>query len=137
MSPSSATDSFFTAIFSYRSLDPFLPPANPQLAIARRDVSSKLMNVGLPGNVAIPIGPIELRNTRPAMGEIVDLERFRKLRRRREAVANKGKRGDAPDGVNSADPGTPPDTPTAVKRAGPGRSGSKGAAKTGDDPKTD
>jgi hypothetical protein len=89
------------------------------------------MNVGLPGNVAIPIG---LRKTRPAMGEIVDLERYRKLRRRREAEAKKVKRGAAPDGGKAGTPGTP----SAVKRAGPGRSGPKGAAKTGgDDPKTD
>lgn len=89
------------------------------------------MNVGLPGNVAIPIG---LRNTRPAMGEIVDLERYRKLRRRREAEARKIRRGDAPDGGNAGTPGTP----SAVKRAGPDRGGPKGTAKTGgDDPKTD
>ncbi len=67
------------------------------------------------------------------MGEIVDLERYRKLRRRREAEAKKVKRGDAPDG-GSADG---PRTPSAVKRPGPGRSGPKSAAKTGDDPKTD
>ena len=67
------------------------------------------------------------------MGEIVDLERYRKLRRRREAEAIKVKRGDAPDGGNAEHPSTS----SAVKRAGPGRSGSKGAAKTGDDPKTD
>ncbi len=91
------------------------------------------MNVGLLGNVALPIGPIEFRKTRPAMGEIVDLERYRKLRRRREAVAKKVKRGPAPDGGKTVDPSTSP----AIKRAGPGRGGSKGAAKTRDDPKTD
>ncbi len=67
------------------------------------------------------------------MGEIVDLERYRKLRRRREAEAKKVKRGDAPDGGKADGPRTP----SAVKRAGPGRSRPKGAAKTGDDPKTD
>ncbi len=95
------------------------------------------MYVGLPGNVAIPIGPIdpiELRKTRPAMGEIVDLERYRKLRRRREAEAQKVKRGEAPDGGKTEHPSTPP----AVKRAGPGHGGPKGAAKTSsDDPKAD
>ena len=96
------------------------------------------MNVGLLGNVAVPIGPIELRNTRLAMGEIVDLERYRNLRRRREAVAKKVQRGDAPDGGKAEDPSTPPNTPTAVKRAGPRRRGPKSAAKTSsDDPKTD
>ncbi len=88
------------------------------------------MNVGLPGNVAIPIG---LRKIRPAMGEIVDLEGYRKLRRRREAEAKKVKHGDAPDGGNAGTPGTA----SAVKRTGPGHSGPKGAAKTGDDPKPD
>lgn len=96
------------------------------------------MNVGLAGNVAIPVGPIELRKTRPAMGEIVDLERYRKLRRRRQAEAEKVERGPAPDGGKAKDPSTPPGTPTAVKRAGPGRGGPKGAAKTSnDDPKAD
>jgi hypothetical protein len=88
------------------------------------------MNVGLPGNVAIPIG---LRKTRSTMGEIVDLERYRKLRRRREAEAKKVKRGPAPDGGKAEGPRTP----SAVKRAGPRHGGSKGAVKTGDDPKTD
>ncbi len=93
------------------------------------------MNVGLLGNVAIPIG---LRKTRPAMGEIVDLERYRKLRRRREAEAKKVKRGPAPDSGEAEGPSAPPNTSSAVKRAGPARSGSKGATKTrGDDPKTD
>ena len=71
------------------------------------------------------------------MGEIVDLERYRKLRRRREAEAKKVKRGDAPGGGKAGTPGSPPNTPTAVTRAGPDRNGPKGAAKTGDDPKTD
>jgi len=119
--------------FSYRSLDPRFPPANCELAIARGEVSSKLKNVGLLGNVAVPNGPIGLRNTRPAMGEIVDLERYRKLRRRREAMAEKVKRGDVPDDGKTRNPSAPP----AVKRAGPGHTESKGAAKTGDDPKTD
>ncbi len=89
------------------------------------------MNVGLPGNVAIPI---VLRNTRPAMGEIVDLERYRKLRRRREAGAKKVKRGDAPDGGKAEGPSSPP----AVKRAEPRRNGPESAAETSnDDPKTD
>ncbi len=89
------------------------------------------MNVGLPGNVAIPIG---LRNTRPAMGEIVDLERYRKLRRRREAEAKKGKCGPAPDGGGAEGPRTS----SAIKRTGPGHGGPKGAAKSGgDDPKID
>ncbi len=89
------------------------------------------MNVGLPGNIAIPIG---FRNTRPAIGEIVDLERFRKLRRRREAEAKKVKRGNARDGGKAEDPSTA----SVVERAGHGGTGSKGAAKTrGDDSKTD
>ncbi len=88
------------------------------------------MNMGLAGNVAIPIG---LRKTRPAMGEIVDLERYRKLRRRRDAEAKKVGCDDAPDGAKAEGPRAP----SAVKRAGPGRSGPKGAAKTGDDPKSD
>jgi hypothetical protein len=88
------------------------------------------MNVGLLGNVAIPIG---LRKTRPAMGEIVDLERYRKLRRRREAEAKKVGRGDVAGGGKAVSPRTP----SAVKRAGPDRSGPEGAAKTGDDPKSD
>ena len=68
------------------------------------------------------------------MGEIVDLERYRKLRRRREAEAKKVKRGPVPDGGKAEGPSTP----TAVKRAGPGRGVPKGAAKTGgDDPKSD
>ncbi len=67
------------------------------------------------------------------MGEIVDLERYRKLRRRREAEAQKVKRGPPPAGGKAEGP----TTSSAVKRAGPGRGGPKGAAKTGDDPKTD
>ncbi len=89
------------------------------------------MNVGLAGNVAIPIG---LRKIRPAMGEIVDLERYRKLRRRRGAEAKQVRRGDAPDGAKAEGPRAP----SAVKRAEPGNSGAKGGAKTrGDDPKSD
>ncbi len=89
------------------------------------------MKVGLLGNVAIPIG---LRITTTNMGEIVDLERYRKLRRRQGAEAKKVKRGAAPDSRTAEEPSTPP----AVKRAGPGHTGSKGAAKTrGDDPKSD
>ncbi len=88
------------------------------------------MNVGLPGNVAIAIG---WRKTRPAMGEIVDLERYRKLRRRREAEAQKVKRGPAPAGGKAEGPRTS----SAVKRAEPGRTGPKGAAKNRDDPKSD
>jgi hypothetical protein len=89
------------------------------------------MNVGLLSNDALPIG---LRKTRPAMGEIVDLEHYRKLHRRREAEAGKTERGESPDV-----PGTQnPSDPAAVKRARPGRSESKGAAKTGgDDSKSD
>ena len=72
------------------------------------------------------------------MGEIVDLERYRKQRRRREAETEKVKRGQAPDSGKAEGPGTAPGTPTAVKRAGPGRSGPKGAAKPhNDEPKTD
>ena len=67
------------------------------------------------------------------MGDIVDLERYRKLRRRRDAEAKKVRRDDAPDGAKAEGPRAP----SAVKRAGPGRSGPKGAAKTGDDPKPD
>ena len=68
------------------------------------------------------------------MGEIVDLERYRKLRRRRQAEAKKVKRGTAPDGGKAEGP----NAPSAVERAGPGRTGPKGVAKTGgDDPKTD
>jgi len=68
------------------------------------------------------------------MGEIVDLERYRKLRRRREAEAKKVKRAGAPDRGKTEAPGTAP----AVKRAGPGHSGAKGATKTrSDDSKSD
>ncbi len=68
------------------------------------------------------------------MGEIVDLERYRMLRRRREAEAKKVKRGAAPDSRGAEEPSTPP----AAKRAGPGHTGSKSTAKTrGDDSKTD
>ncbi len=68
------------------------------------------------------------------MGEIVDLERYRKLRRRRDVEAKKVKRGPAPDRGKAEGP----NTPSAVKRTGPVRGGPKGAAKTGnDDPKTD
>ncbi len=68
------------------------------------------------------------------MGEIVDLERYRKLRRRREAEAKKVKRGDAPDRCKTDDPTTTP----AVERTGPGLQGEKGAAKTrSDDSKAD
>ncbi len=68
------------------------------------------------------------------MGEIVDLERFRKLRRRREAEAKKVKRGGAAASRTAVDSGTAP----AAKRAGPGHTGSKSTAKTrGDDPKSD
>lgn len=70
------------------------------------------------------------------MGEIVNLEHYRKLRRRRESEAERTKRGDAPDtgkseGANPA---------SVVKRTGPGHTGHTGltsAAETGDDPKTD
>ncbi len=88
------------------------------------------MNVGLPGNVAIPNG---LRNTGPAMGEIVDLERYRKLRRRREAEAKKAACGPAPDGGGAEGP----ETSSAIERAGPGHGGPKGAVKSGDDQKSE
>lgn len=89
------------------------------------------MNVGLPGNDAVPI---RLRKTRLAMGEIVDLEGYRRLRRRREAKAEKDGRGDATgDERDEA-----PSAASTVERAGPARDGPKGAAKTGgDDPKID
>ncbi len=68
------------------------------------------------------------------MGEIVDLERFRKLRRRREAEAKKVKRGAAAASRGAEEPSSTP----AVKRAGPGHTGSNSTAKTrGDDPKSD
>jgi hypothetical protein len=143
MSPSSAINSFFTVVSSCRSYELFFPPANRDLAIARGDVSSKLMNVGLPGNIAIPNGlnspngpngPNGLRVSKADMGEIVDLEGYRTLRRRRDAEAKKVKRDVAPDNGNTEGPSAPP----AVNRAGPGHSGSKGAAKTrSDDSKTD
>ena len=88
------------------------------------------MNVGLPGNDALLFG---MRKTRPAMGEIVNLEHYRKLRRRREADAEITKRGDAPDTGKSESSSTA----SAVKRTGPGHTGLKGAAETGDDPKSD
>ena len=89
------------------------------------------MNVGLPGNDAVPIG---LRNTKTSMGEIIDLERYRKLRGRREAEAKKAKHGDTPGTEKTEVSGTP----STVKRTEPRRAGPKGAAKTGgDDPKTD
>ncbi len=96
------------------------------------------MNVEWPGNVAIPIGPNnangpnsanELRITKADMGEIVDLERYRKLRRRREAEAKKVKRGGGPDNGKAENPNASP----AVKQAEPGRTGAKGAAKARDD----
>ena len=67
------------------------------------------------------------------MGEIVDLEHYRKLRWRREADAENTKRGDAPDTGESEASGTA----SAIKRPGPGHTGLKGAAETGDEPKTD
>ncbi len=68
------------------------------------------------------------------MGEIVDLERYRMLRRRREAEAKKVKRGGAPDNGKAENPNASP----AVKQAEPARTGAKGAAKTrGDDSKSD
>ncbi len=72
------------------------------------------------------------------MGEVVDLESYRKLLRRREAEAKKVKRGPAPDGGKAEGSSSPLNSPTVVKRAGPSHNGPKGAAKTGgDDPKTD
>jgi hypothetical protein len=98
------------------------------------------MNVGLPGNIAIPNGlnspngPNGLRVSKADMGEIVDLEGYRTLRRRRDAEAKKVKRDVAPDNGNTEGPSAPP----AVNRAGPSHSGAKGAAKTrSDDSKTD
>jgi hypothetical protein len=67
------------------------------------------------------------------MGEIVDLNRYRKLRRRREAEAKKVRRGNGPAGGKTEEP----NTSSAVERAGPGHGGSTGAAKSGDDPKSD
>ncbi len=67
------------------------------------------------------------------MGEIVDLERYRKLRRRRDAEAKKVKRAGPPDSGKAEDISTA----SAVKRAEPGRTGPKGAAKNRDDPKSD
>jgi hypothetical protein len=130
MSPSNPAASFFTAIVPYLSFDPLFPPANRHQVIARGVVSSKLMNVGLPGNDALLFG---WRKTRPAMGEIVDLEHYRKLRWRREADAEKTKRGDAPDSGESE----ASSSASATKRTGPGPTGLKGAAETGDEPKTD
>ncbi len=88
------------------------------------------MNVGLSGNDALLFG---WRKTGPAMGEIVILEHYRKLRWRREADAEKTKRGDAPD----TDESEASSTASAVKRTGPGHTGLKGAAETGDEPKID
>ena len=89
------------------------------------------MNLGLLGNDALPN---RLRKTKPAMGEIVDLEHYRKLRRRREAEAQNTKHGESPGVLESENPSAP----AAVKRTRPGRSESKGAAKTsGDDSKSD
>ena len=68
------------------------------------------------------------------MGEIVDLEHYRKLRRRRNAEAEKSKRGDAPDAGKAEGPSAAP----AVKLAEPSHTQPKGAAKTGgDDSKAD
>jgi len=67
------------------------------------------------------------------MGEIVNLEHYRKLRWRREAESEKTKRGDAPDSGESETSGTA----SATKRTGPGHTRLKGAAETGDEPKTD
>ena len=88
------------------------------------------MNVGLPGNDALLFG---WRKTKPAMGEIVNLEHYRKLRWRREADAEKTRRADAPDTGESEASGTA----SAVERTGPGHIGLKGAAETGDEPKPD
>ena len=67
------------------------------------------------------------------MGEIVNLEHYRKLRWRRESEAERTKRGDAPDTGKSG--GSSP--ASVIKRTGPGHTGLKGAAETGDDPQTD
>ncbi len=88
------------------------------------------MNVRLPGNDALLFG---WRKTKPAMAEIVNLEHYRKLRWRREADAEINKHGDAPDSGESEASGAA----SAVKRTGPGHTKLKGAAETGDEPKTD
>ena len=68
------------------------------------------------------------------MGEIVDLEHYRKLRKRREAEAGKVSGGELPDVQKAADSSTSP----AVNRAGPGQTGPESATQTGgDDLKTD
>ena len=67
------------------------------------------------------------------MGEIVNLEHYRKLRWLREAEAEKTRRGDTPETCKSEGSSPVP----AVKRTGPGHTGLNDAAETGDDPKTD
>ena len=107
---------------------------NRHLAIARGVVSVKLMNVWVPGNDAVPV---QATKTKPAMGEIVDLEGYRKQRKRREAEAKQAKRatiGDRRGGVWSKGISSPP----AADRVESSRAGRDGAPKSGgDDPKSD
>ena len=92
------------------------------------------MNVWAPGNDAVPI---QATKTKPAMGEIVDLEGYRKQRNRREAEAKQAKRsaiGDRRDGARSKGRSSPP-AADRVESSGAGRDG---AAKSGgDDPNPD
>ncbi len=76
------------------------------------------------------------------MGEIVDLERYRKQRNRREAAAKAAKTakeaktaklGDRRDGARSKGTTSPP----AADRAESSHAGRNGAAKLGDDPNPD
>jgi len=71
--------------------------------------------------------------TKPAMGEIIDLERYRKQRNRREAEAKTAKLGNRRGGVRSKSASSPP----AAERAEPSHAGRDGAAKSGDDPNPD
>ena len=84
------------------------------------------MNVGFPGNITVPL---RLRKTRAVMGEIVDLEDYRRLIRRRKAEAEKDTHGQAPDGGNDR---TLSPSSTA-KPAEPARRRPKDAAKSGGD----
>jgi hypothetical protein len=92
------------------------------------------MNVRAPGNDAVPV---QATKTKRAMGEIVDLDRYRKQRKRREAEAKRAKKasnGDRRDGVRSKDGTSPP----AADRVESNRAGRDGAAKSGsDDPNPD
>jgi hypothetical protein len=97
------------------------------------------MNVWVPGNDTIPV---QTTKTKRAMGEIVDLDRFRKQRKRREADAERAKKaatGERRDGVKSKDSSGPPaaDRVESNRAARDGTANSGGANSSGDDPNPD